>query len=160
MPNLWKRAVCVDASFLIQLMTHGQYVAKAAALWRIWHTDGTVVLAPTLILYEINNVLYQQVKAGYLRSEEATQVLEKAMALEIKLYGDAPLHHRALRMAQEFSLAAAYDAHYLALCERLDADFWTADKRLYNSVHEALPWVYLLQESEADCHLPEDAIPT
>jgi len=100
------------------------------------------------MLYEISNVLYQYVKVGYLHSEEATQALEAILALKITLYGDGPLHHRALRIAQELSLPAAYDAHYLALCERLNADFWTADKRLYNSVHEALPWVHWLQESE------------
>ncbi len=154
MPNLWRRAVCVDASFLLQLMTHGQYVAKAAALWRIWHINNTTVLAPTLLLYEISNVLYQQVKAGHLHAEEATQVLEKTLALDITLYGDGPLHQRALHLAREFSLAAAYDAHYLALCERLNADFWTADKRLYNSIHDALPWVYLVQEAETG-NLPD-----
>ena len=148
MLNLSKRPVCVDASFLVQLVTHGQDVAKAAALWRIWHTAETVILAPTLIFYEISNVLYQHVKVGYLHSEEATQALEKTLALKIILYGDGPLHHRALRIAQEFSLAAAYDAHYLAICERLNADLWTADKRLYNSVHAALPWIYLLQDYE------------
>lgn len=70
------------------------------------------------------------------------QALEKTLALKIVLYGDSPLHHRALCIAQEFSLAAAYGAHYLALCERLNAHFWTADKRLYNSIHSALPRVY------------------
>jgi len=100
-----------------------------------------------LILYEISNVLYQHVKAGYLYSEEATQALERILAFKIALYGDALLHHRALQMAQAFSLAAADDAHYLTLCERFNADFWTADKRLYNNVHEALPWVHLLQEN-------------
>lgn len=145
MPNSPKRSVCVDASFLVQLVTHGQYITQAVALWQTWHTAEAILLAPTLILYETSNMLYRYVKAGYLYSEEATQALERILAFKITFYGDALLHHRALQMAQAFSLAAAYDAHYLALCERFNADFWTADKRLYNSVHTALPWVHLLQ---------------
>ncbi len=35
----------------------------------------------------------------------------------------------------------SYDAHYLALAEHLGCEFWTADKRLHNAVHEKLPWV-------------------
>jgi hypothetical protein len=42
------------------------------------------------------------------------------------------------------SLPAAYDAHYLALAERVGAEFWTTDRRLANKVREALPWVHLL----------------
>jgi len=35
-----------------------------------------------------------------------------------------------LDLAARFSLPAIYDAHYLALAERLGSEFWTADRRL------------------------------
>jgi len=54
------------------------------------------------------------------------------------------LHRRALQLAEALSLPAAYDAHYLALAERVGAEFWTTDRRLANKVREALPWVHLL----------------
>jgi len=37
-------------------------------------------------------------------------------------------------MAERFMLPAAYDAHYLALDERLGATFVTTDQRLANAV--------------------------
>ncbi|MGB5634968.1 MAG: hypothetical protein WBM86_19605 [Waterburya sp.] len=36
-------------------------------------------------------------------------------------YGDKALHERALALARSLNLSAAYDAHYLALAERVNA---------------------------------------
>jgi predicted nucleic acid-binding protein len=74
--------------------------------------------------------------------EEGAEALEAALALDIALYGDADLHRRALELAQRFSLPATHDAHYLALAERLGAEFWTADRRLTRAVQVTLPWVH------------------
>lgn len=160
MPNLWKRVVCVDASFVLQLLIEAPLTQPAESLWMHWRQSEAELIAPTLMYYELCNVLHQHIRRNVLMPEEAHAALETALALEIKLYGDVALHFDAAHLAHRLHLPAAYDAHYLALCERLNADLWTADKRLYNSIHEALPWVYLLQEFEADCHLPEDALST
>lgn len=63
-----------------------------------------------------------------------------ARALPVELHGDLEMHAEALAVSRRFSLAATYDAHYLALAARVDAELWTADQRLYNSVHKNLPW--------------------
>lgn len=39
-------------------------------------------------------------------------------------------------LANRFNRPRAYDAQYLALAQRLDSDFWTADERLFNAVNE------------------------
>lgn len=36
---------------------------------------------------------------------------------------------------------SAYDAAYLALADALNAQLITADRRLYNAVHQKLGWV-------------------
>lgn len=73
------------------------------------------------------------------------RALQYAIRLPIDLIIDSSLHAEAAEIAIEFDLAAAYDAHYLALSERLAAEFWTCDKRLYNSVHHSLPWVHYIE---------------
>ncbi|HEX6305251.1 MAG TPA: hypothetical protein VFZ76_13740 [Anaerolineales bacterium] len=42
-------------------------------------------------------------------------------------------------------MPSAYYAQYLALAERLEAEFWTADERLARKVERQLPWVHLLE---------------
>ncbi|MBF2021886.1 MAG: type II toxin-antitoxin system VapC family toxin [Hydrococcus sp. C42_A2020_068] len=47
------------------------------------------------------------------------------MKLGIRFYGDADLHRQALKIAQHYNIPATYDAHYLALAERLGIELWT-----------------------------------
>ncbi len=61
------------------------------------------------------------------------------------MYQEMELHQQALLLAQRFSLSATYDAHYLALAEKMNAEFWSADRRLIQRVQSALPWVNLLE---------------
>ncbi len=68
---------------------------------------------------------------------------QAALSLPISLHGQATLHRRALRLAGSLALPAICDAHHLALAEVLDAEFWTADRRLVHAVCETLPWVHL-----------------
>jgi predicted nucleic acid-binding protein len=63
------------------------------------------------------------------------------MLLPIALFADADLHLEALSVAGRFGLKASYDAHYLALADRLGVEFWTADRRLANTISSSLPWV-------------------
>lgn len=87
-------------------------------------------------------------RAGQITTEEAEQGLQDALNLDIIIYGTSQLpqfHQRAFKLTKSLGLAAVYDAHYLAVAEQLEADFYTADKRLYNSVKNLLSWVYLVE---------------
>ncbi|MFQ5611019.1 MAG: type II toxin-antitoxin system VapC family toxin [Anaerolineae bacterium] len=136
--------VCVDASIVVQLVTGGTHVAPIIDLWKGWHQAEALLVAPALLYYEVNNALRRYVVYGELLPDEAAQALEAALGLNIALYGDAALHRQALNLAERLSLPAAYDAHYLALSEKLNAEFWTADRRLVQVVQPALPWVHLV----------------
>ena len=136
--------ICVDASIVVPLITHGPSGSPFTAAWRQWHQSGLKPVAPSLLIYEVVNALHRYVHHGMLLPGEASDALEAALGLGIDLRSDAELHPRALAMAGKLGLAAAYDAHYLALAERLGAEFWTADRRLQHAVGATLPWVRLL----------------
>jgi predicted nucleic acid-binding protein len=51
------------------------------------------------------------------------------------------MHMLALDFADTYGLPAAYDAHYLALADLLDCEFWTDDRRLLQRVGRDLPFV-------------------
>lgn len=136
---------CVDASLVVRFVSVGEDAA-VQRWWDRWSRDRSELAAPTLIRYEVTNALHRLRQAGEA-SDGATQVaLRSALSLPISLYADDDLHADALAFAARFSLPAAYDAHYLALADRLGAEFWTTDRRLANSVRPALPWVRLVGE--------------
>ena len=137
--------VCVDASFVVRLLQAQSDAEPAVRLYRSWMEDGRRLVAPTLLPYEVANALYRYAAHGYLRPEGVEALMEQAFRLGIALYGDPALHLRAIRMARESGLPAVYDAHYLALAHRLNAEFWTADRRLFQAVQGRIPKIHLLE---------------
>lgn len=143
MPN---SPVCVDASFLLRMLLDEAVGPQADRLWEAWHREERRLVAPALLDYEVTNALHRYVARGDLSPAEAEALLDLALRLDVERVGDGELHRRALQLARAFSLPAAYDAHYLALAERLGAELWTADLRLVRAVRDRLPWVCALGE--------------
>ena len=136
--------VCVDANLVMRL------VADPADepihyLWERWDSERRQLAAPTLLYYEVANALYRYHKLGYLSAFSVQLAFSAALALPLELHGEPDLHWRALDLAEKFSLRAAHDAHYLALAELLEGEFWTADGRLARTVQSSLPWVHLVE---------------
>ncbi|MEA5512317.1 type II toxin-antitoxin system VapC family toxin [Crocosphaera sp. UHCC 0190] len=135
----------VDASFIIRLITSSNNTNSYNIKWQEWQSCNTVIVAPTLIMYEVSNGIYRYQKAGQITQDEAESLLNSALNLGIQFYGDSNLHQEALKLANLYNLSATYDAHYLALAQRLQVELWTADKRLFNTVSPSLSWVKLLE---------------
>ncbi len=71
----------------------------------------------------------------------ATEHLAAFLAFPIEFHNPAGLHHEALVLADALGLPATYDAHYLALAERVGCEVWTDDQRLLRQVATSLPFV-------------------
>jgi predicted nucleic acid-binding protein len=140
MPKSW---ICVDANLITRVVIapDDQPVQQ---LWRQWQLDSRQLAAPTLLRYEVTNALYRYQKQGLLSEDIIRIALKAALTLPIQLHGEADLHRRAIALAERFALPAAYDAHYLAVAEQLDAELWTADRRLARAVESSLSWVHLV----------------
>jgi predicted nucleic acid-binding protein len=136
--------ICVDANLVIRLVAAPRD-ESIWQLWERWDAAGKAIAAPTLLYYEVTNALYQYQKRGLMSAEAVRLAQQAALSIPLSLHGDADLHRRALEMAGRLSLPATYDAHYLALAQALGAEFWTADRRLFQAVHPPLPWVHLAE---------------
>jgi len=136
--------ICIDASVVVRLVTGAAAEITESELWREWLDGGSDLIGPTLLFFEVTNALHRYAVHGELLAEEVEEALEAALALEIRLHGGPDIHRRALRLARQLNLPATYDAHYLAVAERSQATFWTADARLVRAVRPSLPWVRLL----------------
>ena len=136
-------ALCLDASIVIRLILMPDDLALQE-LWKTWDTQNYRLFAPNLLYYEITNAFYQQEKNKILSANFIASALDFVLSLPIQLIGDSALHQRAHELAVQYHLPATYDAHYLALAERLNAELWTTDARLYNSVQsQGVGWVRL-----------------
>ncbi|MEW6031081.1 MAG: type II toxin-antitoxin system VapC family toxin [Chloroflexota bacterium] len=134
-------AVCVDASIVLRriLQPDDESVKKP---WGVWTSQQYRLVAPALLFYEVTNGLYQHQKLGLLSPETIRDSLEIAVSMPIQLVGEVGLHQRACEIAAQYKLPATYDAHYLALAERMDIDLWTADARLVGTLKPfKLGWV-------------------
>jgi predicted nucleic acid-binding protein len=146
-----KRAIVVDTSIVLKWVLDEPVSATALELLNRWIHEGIVIQAPALLTYEVANALFQRVRKGEITVAKATQALEDVLFPELVLnfLEYAELSKRAITLAQQYSLAATYDAHYLALAEHAKCEYWTADSRLYNAVRDKLPWVRQLTEYQS-----------
>jgi len=135
--------ICVDANLIIRLVVVPEDRAVQEC-WKRWDATRTALVAPSLLYYEVTNGFHRYRKQGILSPRAHKSALETAFGLDINLIGDTDLHRRAAQIAQTFNLPATYDAHYLALAERLGVELWTADAHLVNALQPfGVDWVKL-----------------
>lgn len=60
-------------------------------------------------------------------------MLAQLLLYPVEFYEDDALLKTAYDLAVRFNRPRAYDSQYMALAERLNCEFWTADERLVNS---------------------------
>jgi predicted nucleic acid-binding protein len=85
------------------------------------------VAVPDLLFYEAANTL---ALTSRLRREEAQAAMDKLARARLDAYApDRVSVQRAMTLARQARISA-YDATYVALAERLECDFVTADMKL------------------------------
>ena len=155
MPKSIKPLVCVDSSIVLPLVIEHPLSDAILHRWQIWKTENRGFIGPFVAL---RTSMCCTVTVAWVFSQSSACILEAALVQPyammtmrcITRQANRPLPITCRRLRCSLCCLSATYARRL-----LDRD-----KRLYNSIHPALPWVYLLQESEADCHLPEEALST
>ena len=131
------RSFVVDASLVVRVLQPGH--PEVVDLWLKWLDSGDQAYAPSLLLYEVTNALYRSARARRIGPRALAAGLEELGQMRLELVGDLPLSRRAAELAWTLDLPAAYDAHYLALAERLDSELWTCDQKLARTIGDRLP---------------------
>lgn len=134
--------ICVDASVAVKWVLQEELSDHARALYRTQLRMHEPIVAPSRLLYEVTNTIRQQIrKPEGMSLVAARRALADLLASRIEIHSPPGMHQVALQIADDHDLPAAYDAHYLALSDLLDCEFWTADVRLLRRVQKALPFV-------------------
>jgi predicted nucleic acid-binding protein len=138
--------VCIDTNLVVRLIIEPDDEA-VLTLWNEWERLGRQAVAPSLLRYELANSLHRFGRERSFSLTSVRELLDTALSFEIEYHDDLVLHAEAIVMARRFNRPATYDAHFLALAERLGIDFYTGDRRLWNTVRHQLPWVRLVETS-------------
>ncbi len=140
--------ICLDASVAVKLVVDEDESDRALALLARIERSGDAWVVPALFFAEVTNVMHRKFRAGLLSVDEARSAVGRMLALPIGTVHDAALYDTALLLAVRFGLPAAYDAIYLALCQREGSELWTADRRLIRAVRGQLPWLRPIETFE------------
>lgn len=135
--------ICCDASIVVRLVTDPN-ARKVHAAWSAWIQQGLIIVAPALLRFEITNVFHRIANSTGATENDANNFLEVALQLPIQIRDVPRMHHQAITISRKFQLSATYEAHYLALSESLNCNFYTSDVRLFNKVSSDLGWVKLV----------------
>ncbi|MDG6928520.1 MAG: type II toxin-antitoxin system VapC family toxin [Nitrososphaerota archaeon] len=120
--------IIVDASVAVKWFSEEEGSERALAL-RDEHVDGEMTLvAPDLLVYEIENAL--RFKPGFTPSATA-KALDDLFGLQIDFMApSSEVVRRGAELAFEYGITA-YDSCYLSLGEALGTEVVTADGRLH-----------------------------
>jgi predicted nucleic acid-binding protein len=115
-----------------------------------WAQEGRDLYAPEWWLAEVVSVLRQHVYGKLISPARARDAVKDIFLLDVnRVPLDVLLCQRALDWAESIQHSRIYDAVYLALAEQLNAELWTADKRLVNAAHAAgADWAHWIGEAQ------------
>lgn len=109
------------------------------------------MVLPGFAWAEVGTVLKKKVARGLISTEQAEIAWESFNSLGVITFvNDITVMRAAWRIADEEALPTLYDAAYLAVSEILarqngeECEFWTADKRLINSLNGRKQFVKML----------------
>ena len=137
----------VDANICVSLVLTVPYSAKAQTLLQGWLRSGDELMVPTLWEYEIVSAIRRAAFRKAMPLDETAQALQVVFDLEPTIVTPTmALHRRTMNWAARLNQASACDAHYLAVAEAMNAEFWTADVRLYSRAQQlGLDWVHVVE---------------
>ncbi len=142
--------IVVDANLGAAVLLPLQGLETVETFFLRWAQEGCDLYAPEWWLAEVISVLRQHVYRKWISPARAHDVVKDIFTLDVnRVPLDALLCQRALDWAEAIQHSRIYDAVYLALAEQLNAEFWTADKRLVNAAHTAgADWAHWIGETQ------------
>lgn len=128
--------VVIDANILIAFgLSDEPLHTQAVSILSMWLKQETALLAPSLFRSEITAVVRKAVFQERITHHQGRDLLERLLSFPVKFHEDTDLLKTAYELAEKYKRPRAYDAQYLALAERMDCEFWTADERMFNAIN-------------------------
>ncbi|MEW6228379.1 MAG: type II toxin-antitoxin system VapC family toxin [Bacillota bacterium] len=144
-----ERMVCVDASVVVKWLVDEADSDAALDVFDRWCEAGAILVAPSLLEFEVYSVLRRLSFQGRVSPERAREGVDYFHALGIETRTHPLLLKRAWELAVRFQRPTIYDTTYVALAEIEGCHLYTCDNRLLNAVGHSLRWVKPLPATNA-----------
>ncbi|HHV17433.1 MAG TPA: type II toxin-antitoxin system VapC family toxin [Thermoanaerobacterales bacterium] len=132
--------VCIDSSIIVKLLTWEEGSEKARILVEKIIARGQKILMPDFAITEIGSVLRKKTRSKEITIKESEELWNIFLDLKlIRFISSKEITEIAWNISVEENLPTLYDATFLAVA-KMNSDeyniceFWTADKRLFNSL--------------------------
>jgi predicted nucleic acid-binding protein len=135
----------IDANIAIYAVLPSPFHQAAISLLRRLVEEGIVIYVPHLWLCEVGSGIRKI--ATLTRLPEEQKILQAAFDLPVEIADeDYDLYLSAYTIAKELNQKTIYDAIYIALANRVNGVFFTADRSLYhNCRNKRIGNVYFLE---------------
>jgi len=126
--------IVIDASALLKAyFPDEEGFEKAKEVLFLYSLGELDMFAPSLIDYEISNAVFVAYKRKRLDFDEAKEIQQKILNLDIERYDLNFFKENLLDVCKRFNISV-YDASYLLLADKLGIKLITGDKRFFNAV--------------------------
>jgi predicted nucleic acid-binding protein len=142
--------ICVDASFVIKLVTDEPHSDRADELWKAWLEADAEIVAPELLPFEVTSVIRKKVQRGVVTPEDGAVAFDAfwEVLTSVALVPPNRLCARAWELASRYHQPNLYDAYYVALAEQLECALWTADDHLRRAMPDLAAHIASLADTK------------
>jgi predicted nucleic acid-binding protein len=125
-------SVVVDASVIVALVVADEHQDAAQTCLEGWLAAGEGLHAPTVLPYEVANVLARLVFDGVLDVDEVTEIWQDLAALGLVLhpFDLAQDGCEVAAITARLRRRHATDSSYICLAQHLETEVWTLDGAL------------------------------
>lgn len=138
--------VCVDASLVVKWLVEEDGRAEALRLLDRWIRNDSIMIAPSLLDYEVGTTLRQKVIRGEISSGDMFPALDRYARLGLQLYHLANLALQCVMVADTLRQASIYDIGYVMIAKQQECDYVTADAKFYKVAAPIFPMVKFYQD--------------
>jgi predicted nucleic acid-binding protein len=131
----------LDASVALKWQFEDEEASNMAMVFLEDFIDGKIdLISPTLFPYEILNAINVAINRKRIKEEAGYKAINYINSLGIELRSLDDLIGPVFNMARRYGLSP-YDCAYIVLAEKEKCEFFTGDKKLFNSMKNRLAWI-------------------
>ncbi len=125
----------IDANISICTVVNSPLSESASHLWDNLSRNNIRIFVPQLWISEVTSVIRKLVFTNLLSREDGRSSLKLLLTSNVNFIEDeTSLALEAYTWAERLGRKTAYDCFYVALANHLEAELWSADTKLINSL--------------------------